>query len=228
VHKPISFFEAWALPGVILYSSAFFCTKMAVYCLLLQLPMYLHEVLKYDDGRIANVQTTIDIGGILGSILLGLVSDKMYGKRSPVAFVAVSASMGMMYYLSIIAEQGGIPTGTLFVLMFLIGFFISGLANMIGSACAADLGKQPALKGNHRAVSTVTGIIDGSGSMGTAVGSFASGLLEKRYGWAKGYFLFMAIDISVALIPVVVIAYKEVKEIIMLKKSEKKMGLTSD
>jgi len=27
----ISFLKAWLLPGVILYSLAFFCTKMAVY-----------------------------------------------------------------------------------------------------------------------------------------------------------------------------------------------------
>jgi MFS family permease len=39
--KKITFFEAWMLPRVMLYSSAFFCTKMAVYCLLLLLPSFL-------------------------------------------------------------------------------------------------------------------------------------------------------------------------------------------
>ena len=41
---------------------------------------------------------------------------------------------------------------------------------MISSACSADLGKQDALKGNSRAVSTVTGIIDGTGTLGSAAG----------------------------------------------------------
>ena len=50
VDKKISFFKAWMLPGVMLYSSAFFCTKMAVYILLLWLPTFLKESeLKYDD-----------------------------------------------------------------------------------------------------------------------------------------------------------------------------------
>lgn len=37
----ISFWKAWLLPRVLLYSSAFFCTKMAVYCLLLWMPTFL-------------------------------------------------------------------------------------------------------------------------------------------------------------------------------------------
>lgn len=50
VDKKISFFNAWMLPGVMLYSSAFFCTKMAVYILLLWLPTFLKESeLKYND-----------------------------------------------------------------------------------------------------------------------------------------------------------------------------------
>ena len=37
----ISFWKAWLLPRVMLYSSALFLTKMAVYNLLLQLPTFL-------------------------------------------------------------------------------------------------------------------------------------------------------------------------------------------
>jgi MFS transporter, OPA family, solute carrier family 37 (glycerol-3-phosphate transporter), member 3 len=54
--------------------------------------------------------------------------------------------------------------------MFFLGFFISDLNNLISSACAADLGKQESLKGNQRATSTVTGIIDGTGTLGSAAG----------------------------------------------------------
>lgn len=46
--KQIGFFQAWLLPGVILYGASFFCTKMAVYCLLFRLPTFEREVLGYD------------------------------------------------------------------------------------------------------------------------------------------------------------------------------------
>jgi OPA family glycerol-3-phosphate transporter-like MFS transporter 3 len=68
-------------------------------------------------------------------------------------------------------------------MFFLLGFFISGLNNMISAACSADLGKQEALKGNQRAVSTVTGIIDGTGTMGTAAGQLIVGVTQPKFGW---------------------------------------------
>ena len=50
------------------------------------------------------------------------------------------------------------------------GFFIGGPSNMISSAISADLGRQPALRGRLDALATVTGIVDGTGSIGAAGG----------------------------------------------------------
>lgn len=41
---------------------------------------------------------------------------------------------------------------------------------MISSAISADLGRQEALRGSQEALATVTGIVDGTGSIGAAVG----------------------------------------------------------
>lgn len=41
---------------------------------------------------------------------------------------------------------------------------------MISSAISADLGRQEALRGSQEALATVTGIVDGTGSMGAALG----------------------------------------------------------
>ena len=110
----------------------------------------------------------LDIGAIFGSMALGYLSDRTYGKRSLVSFLAV-----ILASLIAITIQGSVfimGPPLFFFLMFMLGFFISGLNNLISSACAADLGKQEALRGNERAVSTVTGIIDGTGTLGSAVG----------------------------------------------------------
>ena len=169
VDKKISFFKAWMLPRVMLYSSAFFCTKMAVICLLFQLPTFLKDSdLKYNDSDVANISTLLDLGAMFGSMALGFLSDLMYGKRSPVAMGAVLISIALSFTLTFYVET--MNKALFFVIMFFLGFFISGLNNMISSACSADLGKQEALKGNARAISTVTGIIDGTGTLGSAAG----------------------------------------------------------
>lgn len=41
---------------------------------------------------------------------------------------------------------------------------------MISSAISADLGRQEALRGSQQALATVTGIVDGTGSIGAAFG----------------------------------------------------------
>jgi len=54
--------------------------------------------------------------------------------------------------------------------MFFFGFFESGLSNVLSASCSADLGKNQAVQNNSKATSTITGIIDGTGSLGTACG----------------------------------------------------------
>lgn len=55
-----------------------------------------------------------------------------------------------------------------YVLVPIVGFFIGGVANLIPSLIAQDLGRDPSLDDN--AVATITGILDGTGSFGAAIG----------------------------------------------------------
>lgn len=59
------------------------------------------------------------------------------------------------------------------------GFFIGGPSNMISSAISADLGRQDLVQGSSEALATVTGIVDGTGSIGAAVGQ----VREQERGW---------------------------------------------
>ena len=55
---------------------------------------------------------------------------------------------------------------------FLPGFFVCGDAHLVSSAVAADLGQQEGVRGN--ALATVTGIVDGTGTIGAAIGQVSS------------------------------------------------------
>ena len=100
----------------------------------------------------------IDLGAIFGSAILGYASDRIHGRRSVIAMLSIVCAMIISWVI------------TLQMLNMSEGFFINSLNNLVSSACAADLGKQHILQGNERAISTITGIIDGTGSAGSALG----------------------------------------------------------
>uniref|UniRef100_A0A8R1IQV7 Major facilitator superfamily (MFS) profile domain-containing protein n=1 Tax=Caenorhabditis japonica TaxID=281687 RepID=A0A8R1IQV7_CAEJA len=77
-------------------------------------------------------------------------------------------------------------------LLLLVGFFVGGPINMIASSIVADLGKSEKIKDNAEALSTVTGIIDGSGSVGSAIGQFMIPVIQHRFGWNSVFYGFMA------------------------------------
>jgi OPA family glycerol-3-phosphate transporter-like MFS transporter 1/2 len=51
-------------------------------------------------------------------------------------------------------------------LLLICGFFVNGPYALITTAVSADLGTHKSLKGNSRALASVTAIIDGTGSIG--------------------------------------------------------------
>jgi sugar phosphate permease len=61
----------------------------------------------------------LDVGAIFGSMTLGYLSDKTYGKRSPVAFMAVIFASLIAFSLKFFVLE--MPTAVLFVSMFIAG-----------------------------------------------------------------------------------------------------------
>ena len=51
-------------------------------------------------------------------------------------------------------------------LLLVCGSLVNGPYALITTAVSAELGTQPALRGNKKALATVTSIIDGTGSVG--------------------------------------------------------------
>ena len=108
-----------------------------------------------------------DVGGLIGSWSIGFISDATYGKRSPATLVALTLSCLIFYLLTI--EYDKIDYAILMVSFFFYGMFIQGVTNTIAATCSADIGKKSGNK-NEKAVATVSGIIDGMGSVGASIG----------------------------------------------------------
>ena len=57
--------------------------------------------------------------------------------------------------------------------------------NIITSAVAADLASHPSVRGNNKSLGTVTGLINGCGSITASVGLLAVGPLQDAFGWGS-------------------------------------------
>uniref|UniRef100_A0A8C6W3W1 Sugar phosphate exchanger 3 n=1 Tax=Nannospalax galili TaxID=1026970 RepID=A0A8C6W3W1_NANGA len=171
--KAISFHQACCLPGVIPYSLAYACLKLVNYSFFFWLPFYLSNNFGWKEAEADQLSIWYDVGGIIGGTLQGFISDVLQ-KRAPVLALSLFLAVGSLI---------GYSQPVLFVAS---GFFIGGPSNMISSAISADLGRQELIQGSSEALATVTGIVDGTGSIGAAVGQVGTG-----EGWAGNLFLLL-------------------------------------
>lgn len=185
----INFFRAILLPGVLAYCLCNACLKLVNYAFFFWLPFYLRNKFHWPTAVADDLSIWYDVGGIFGSVVGGVISDWMKC-RAPVIVVMLAASLGSLYGYSN-SSRDKVTNG---VLMAIVGFFVGGPYNLIAATVAADLGTQPALAGNAEALSTVTGLIDGTGSVGSAIGQAIVPVIDDNLGWSYVFYLFIVMN----------------------------------
>ncbi|EPB69276.1 hypothetical protein ANCCEY_11638, partial [Ancylostoma ceylanicum] len=188
--EPISIIKAILLPGVLAYCLCNACLKLVNYAFFFWLPLYLTEAYQWDEAKADELSIWYDIGGIVGSVTGGYISDKL-GYRSPLIVLMLSASLGALFIYS---HAGPALVWNAF-LMTIVGITISGPYNLIVGTISIDLGSQPILANNAQAMATVSGLLDGTGSAGSAVGQLFVPLMQNRFGWQSVFYLFMALNL---------------------------------
>ena len=157
--------EAWSVPGVLDWSMSYFFIKTVTYTILFWMPYYLTLTLS-SQAAADNLTVLFDVAMIVGCTLLGYVTDAFGGTRSPGFFV--SYIFGALPLLFLPALQRSIPHYA--VAFGIIGVFTGGPAHMYGTAVSVDLGVAAAELGKPGLVSSLSGLIDGIGTLGAAVG----------------------------------------------------------
>jgi OPA family glycerol-3-phosphate transporter-like MFS transporter 1/2 len=133
-----------------------------------------------------NLSTLFDVGGIVGGILAGHISDKLRARAITAASFMYAAIPSMLLY----RIYGSFSQTMNIVLMMIAGLFINGPYALITTAVSADLGTHSSLRGDSRALATVTAIIDGTGSIGAALGPLLTGFLSTK-GWNTVFVMLM-------------------------------------
>ncbi|KAK1322862.1 putative glycerol-3-phosphate transporter 5 [Acorus calamus] len=205
----IGFFEAWRLPGVAPYAFCLFFSKLVAYTFLYWLPFYIRHTAvagKHLSHKAAGILSTVfDVGGVFGGISAGFLSDKIEARAvTSILFLSFSIPALILYRV-----YGSVSMPVNIGLMFLSGYFVNGPYSLITSAVATDLGTQNMIKGNSKALATVTAIIDGTGSIGAAVGSLLTGYISTR-GW-NDVFLMLIVSTSFAGLFLIHLAKAEIR-----------------
>ncbi|KAK7938927.1 hypothetical protein WMY93_002253 [Mugilogobius chulae] len=185
----ISFMGALRIPGVVEFSLCLLFAKLVSYTFLFWLPLYMTKAAHLDAKRAGDLSTLFDVGGIIGGVLAGVVSDKL-GMRATTCAVMLLLAAPTLYGFSMISKFGMGPT---IGMLLVCGGLVNGPYALITTAVSADLGTHKSLKGNARALSTVTAIIDGTGSVGAALGPLLAGLLSPG-GWDQVFYMLMTAD----------------------------------
>lgn len=188
--KAVGFIEAWKIPGVAPFAFCLFFAKLVAYTFLYWLPFYVsHTAI---DGKFLSSETSgslstlFDVGGVLGGILAGHISDRLNARAITAASFMYCAIPALFFYRS----YGHISLFVNGTLMFVTGMFVNGPYALITTAVSADLGTHKSLKGNSRALATVTAIIDGTGSIGAAIGPLLTGYISAK-SWSAVFTMLM-------------------------------------
>lgn len=154
----------------------------------------------------ANLSTLFDIGGIVGAIAAGILSD--YSGMSALTCVTMFGFACPVLFLY--NYVGNINLGVNIVLLLIAGILVNGPYALITTAVSAELGTHPNLGENSKALATVTAIIDGTGSIGAAIGPLLAGLVSRWAKWNNVFHMLMSADI-LALLFLSRLVYREVR-----------------
>ncbi|BBR54096.1 MULTISPECIES: MFS transporter [Pseudomonas] len=177
---------------VLVLGMAYFLLKPARYAILMWGPVIVYERMP-SIGKVASaiVPSAFEVAGLVGPILIGIVSDKLFGARRMPACVLSLMALTLWLILFVPTMQSGniyLVVG----LLFMMGVTLYGPDSMISGAAAIDFG-------TSESAGTATGFVNGCGSVGAILG----GLLPGYFDTITVFFVFTgaALLASLLLVP---------------------------
>ncbi|CAK1592814.1 unnamed protein product [Parnassius mnemosyne] len=186
----VSLTRALAIPGVLEFSLSLFFAKLVSYTFLYWLPLYINTSTSLTPKESGELSTAFDVGGVAGAVLAGLLADCL-GCPALVcaAFYALCAPALLAY------QRWGAASYALNVALLVAGgALVNGPYALITTAVSADLGTHSSLAGDSKALATVTAIIDGTGSIGAAIGPMLAGVVSSSGSWSHVFYMLITCD----------------------------------
>ncbi len=138
----------------------YFGVKFVRYALWSWAPYFLQKNFHLEGDSAGYLATLFDVGGFLGVLCAGWVSDRLFAGRR--AIVAFGMLVGMTLACAVLYRVGGDSVALFSACLFVVGFMLYGPDALLTGAGAIDIG-------TIRYATTVAGVINGMGSLGSVV-----------------------------------------------------------
>jgi sugar phosphate permease len=167
------------------YGACYFGLKLIRYSLLFWLPYYLHQTGGFDEVHAGYLSIAFELGGVVGTVGLGFVSDRAgVGRAAASAWSIAALSLSLLAYAQLPA--GGALAH--FALLALIGALLFGPDALLSGAAAQDVG-------GSSAAATAVGIVNGLGSLGALLQGALTLAVERAYGWNALFYVFFGLSL---------------------------------
>ncbi|HEV8246508.1 MAG TPA: MFS transporter, partial [Polyangiaceae bacterium] len=156
------------------YGASYFFIKYIRYALLFWLPYYLSTELAYDGPKAAYVSSAFEVGGIVGVIFIGTLSDRVRRWSRPAlsGFALLGLAAALLLYTQV-SHSGTVANA---IALALVGAMLFAPDSLLSGAAAQDAG-------GPLAAATATGMVNGIGSLGQLVETLLVPALSKHFGW---------------------------------------------
>ena len=155
-------FSALCLPKIPLYVVAYACLKGVIYGLLFWLPTFCDDKEGDIDDQKGFIASMLDLGCLISGGVVGFLADKYQLRVFFLCPMLLVCSI-IMFLISFILSD---VVWTYYLMILLLGLFIGGPYNLIGTVIAIEAGHQLQDKGS---VAKISSLIEGSAALLPAV-----------------------------------------------------------
>jgi OPA family sugar phosphate sensor protein UhpC-like MFS transporter len=182
--------EVLRTPNVWMLAFAYFPIKLARYALYFWGPKYIDETLGVGAASSALTAAAMPIGGLVGVIGIGYISDRWFqSRRIPAVVLSLLATAAII-------SIGLKPIENYWVMaayFFFIGAFLFGPDSMISATASMDFGTK-------RGAATAVGFVNGVGSIGGILGGFLPGKITTETDWSPMFYVMLLGLVGSALV----------------------------
>jgi OPA family sugar phosphate sensor protein UhpC-like MFS transporter len=170
---------------------AYLSIKLVRYSFYFWGPKYVEENLGQGAYESTLIAAAMPMGGLVGVIVSGFISDKVFqSRRAPVIVLSLLLTSAVTALGLISIDSPWIMAG----FFFLIGVFLYGPDSMISATAAMDFGTK-------RGAGTAIGFINGVGTVGGVLAGWLPGKITTESDWTP---LFTVFFIGLAISALVV------------------------